>query len=139
MTQQDNLKTKSWQPTVSTRANNRTEEITEDAPFYTLIRQNGATPDFLNICPKDGNETALPIPSIKRIWFNREPHAIVIRFDYTSLITITGRNLRELHKHLLRVKISEIREYPADIEKRFNEDELYISRIEIEDEEDSKK
>ena len=134
MTHQDNLKTKSWQPTVSTRASHRTEEITETAPFYTLMRQNGATPDFLNICLKDGNEIAIPTTSIKRIWLNPAKNNIVIRFDYASLITIAGRNLKELHNHLLRTKISEIREYPNDINRPFNEKELYINHIEIEDE-----
>lgn len=133
MKNQDNIRAKSWRPTVSTEPSNQLEETLEDAPFYTLIRQNGATADFLNICPKNGDEMALPIPTIKRIGFSREKNQIVIRFDYESLITISGRNLKELHRHLLRLKISEIREYPLNTEKQFGESELYISNIEIED------
>jgi len=136
MTQHDNIinqKAKSWRPSVSGEASERLEETVEEASFYSLIRQYGATAEFLNICLKSGNEIAIPTTTIKRIAFNREDHRIIIRFDLSSLITISGRNLKELHGHLLRVKINEIREYPNDVNQQFNEDDLYISNIEMED------
>jgi len=133
MTNQDNNKTKSWRPSVANEASQRLEETVEDASFYSLIRQYGATAEFLNICLKNGNEIAIPTATIKRIAFNQEDHRIMIRFDIASLITISGRNLKELHGQLLRVKIEEVREYPNDLNQQFNEDDLYISHIEIED------
>jgi len=97
-------KRKSWAPT------NDPTENQEETVFYTSLKQAGKTAEFINFFFKDGNQKALPASSVSGLEFDPGKGLVSIFCGYASVL-IHGKNMGELYKKLLLLKITEVREF----------------------------
>jgi hypothetical protein len=107
----------------------KTEEtdLTEEAVFFTRIRQNGVSSDYITFLLKGDRHHTLASNEIEEIFF--EPTQGIICFFRFGTIHIEGRNLQELHGLLREKKVTEIREQCQKPELYFEKDSLFIQRI----------
>lgn len=127
MMHQEKIKPKTWRPTLNEPKQEAKETVFE-TPFYSLIRVQGEQPEFINFCFKAGDEMALPSSSISKLRFDAATQMIEIEFRFV-VIQLKGRHLHPLYRQLLRSKVAEIRAFPKDANKVFDETELYITEM----------
>lgn len=106
---------------------NEKQHIEENTLFFTITRQQGASPPTLTFILKDQSYHTLATTDIEEIYY--EPAKGIILFFRFGIAHIEGRNLLTLHQFLRERKISEIREFSENADIFFDQKALFISRI----------
>lgn len=109
------------------RGQEQPEELSSSTPFFTYIRQQGATALQITFILKNQRHHTLPIQEIEEIYFH--PVDGIVLFFRFGLVKIEGRNLEELHTYLQRRQVKEIREFGEDSTLFFDKEALFISKI----------
>lgn len=108
------------------------EPLREETIFFTVVRQQGATADYIDFHLKPGRHHTLSINDIREMCFDPE-QGIFLFFGFGT-VHIEGRNLGKLHALLCQRKVSEIREFSEKADVFFEKDVLVIQRIHYESE-----
>jgi len=107
------------------------KEKNENSPFFTIVKQQGKTADFLNIKFKDGMQRAFPYASISEVVFNPSEGKLALHLGYANL-TIKGQHLGELYQKIVIMKVTEIQEFSDKTLFEKEDNQIFITNIEYE-------
>lgn len=105
----------------------RERQDQEDAIFFTVIRQQGATAEQISFRLKNGVRHSLPWTEISEIYY--VPEEGITLFFRLGRVEIQGRNLEKLQELLEERKVIQIREFSDNSEMYFDKEALCIQRI----------
>lgn len=108
------------------------EVSTTESLFFTRLRQQGATVEFITFRLKGERYHTLATSDLQEIYF--EPSEGIICFFRFGIVQIKGRNLKELHGYLKEKRITEIKEFSGNPDLLFDAEALFIQSVVYESE-----
>lgn len=105
---------------------------TDEAQFFSLLRQPTDRVDYLCFTLKNGRQHTLSASDVTEMFHH--PDTGIVLFFNAGIVRIEGRNLETLFDYMQERRVKEVKEFSDIRETLFNANALFVERIVFESE-----